>query len=71
MLRFIRNLLKDKKGVAALEYAILAGLIVLGVVATINTANVKSGIAGVFSGVTSALSNAASGNSTTTTTTGG
>lgn len=69
MSRFIRNLLKDKKGVAALEYSILAGLIVLGVVAAISTTNIKTNIASVFSGVSTALSNAASGNTTATTTT--
>ncbi len=65
MMRSIRSLMKDKKGVAALEYSILAGLIVLGVVATISTTNIKESIAGVFTNVSTALDNAADGNSTT------
>ncbi|HLO77274.1 MAG TPA: Flp family type IVb pilin [Magnetospirillum sp.] len=61
MLRFIRNLKNDKKGVAALEYSILAGLIVLGVVAGITTSNLKNGVGGVFSNVSTALTNAQTG----------
>lgn len=64
MIRFFHNLLKDKKGVAALEYAILAGLIVLGVVATISTTNVSASIAGVFTNISTALDNAANGDAT-------
>jgi len=36
---------------------------VLGVVAAINTTNLKTHIASIFSGITSAMSDAASGNS--------
>lgn len=61
MSRSIRSLLKDKKGVAALEYSILAGLIVLGVVATISTSNIKSSVNTIFSNVNTSLTNAASG----------
>lgn len=64
MQRSIRTVLRDKKGVAALEYAILAGLMVLGVVATISTTDVSTKIAGVFTNIGTALDNAAKGNST-------
>lgn len=64
MLRSIRKVLGDKKGVAALEYSILAGLMVLGVVAAISTTDVSSGIKGVFDNVKTALDNAADGKST-------
>lgn len=58
MIRFIRDLAKDKKGVAALEYALLAGLIVLGVAAAASSANVKSNLTAIFTKVGSELSNA-------------
>ncbi|HTH16747.1 MAG TPA: hypothetical protein VL974_08855 [Magnetospirillum sp.] len=63
MKRSILLVLKCRKGVAALEYAIMAGIMVLGVVAAINTTNLKTHIASIFSGITSAMSDAASGNS--------
>lgn len=63
MLLSIRKLLTSKKGVAALEYSVLAGLIVIGVVAAISTTNVKSGITTVFTNLNTALTNAAKGNS--------
>lgn len=62
MSRSIRSLIKDKKGVAALEYSILAGLIVLGVVATISTSNIKTHVGNIFTNVATALNNANSGN---------
>lgn len=58
MLRFIRSLSKDKKGIAALEYSILAGLVVLAVAAAASTSNIKGSIDSIFSGVGSALDNA-------------
>lgn len=59
MSRFIRNLLKDKKGVAALEYSILAGLIVLAVATAASTADIKGKVTTIFEGVATALTNAA------------
>jgi len=59
MMRSIRSLMKDKKGVAALEYSILAGLIVLGVVAAVSTTNLKKSIQDVFNGVATTLNSAA------------
>ena len=67
MQRSIRTVLRDKKGVAALEYSILAGLMVLGVVATISTTDVKTSIGTVFTNLKTALDNAAKGTSTTPT----
>ena len=59
MQRSIRTVLREKKGVAALEYAILAGLMVLGVVAAISTTDLKTSIDGVFTAISTALDNAA------------
>lgn len=64
MSRSIRSFMKDKKGVSALEYAILAGLMALGVVATISTSGISDNIADVFTNVGTALTNASNGNST-------
>lgn len=74
MSRSIRSLIKDKKGVAALEYSILAGLVVLGVVATLNLTNIQGSMTAIFANLTTALNNAAAGNATggnTNTNTGG
>lgn len=59
MLRFIRSLLKDKKGVSALEYALLAGLIVVGVGAAISSGNVTARVTTIFSNVGTQLNTAA------------
>jgi len=37
MLRFIRSLSRDERGVSALEYAVLAGIIIAAVVAGLKT----------------------------------
>jgi pilus assembly protein Flp/PilA len=55
MTRFIRSLLQDKKGVAALEYSILAGLMVLGIVAAISNTNIKSSMKDIFTNVNTEL----------------
>lgn len=59
MLRSIRSVLKSNKGVAALEYSILAGMIVIGVVAAINTAGLKTKIDTIFTNIGTALTSAA------------
>lgn len=64
----IRSVLKDKKGVAALEYSILAGLIVLGVVAAVSTSNIRTSVTGIFTGMTNSLTNAALGTGSASTT---
>lgn len=56
MLRFIRSLSKDKKGIAALEYSILAGLVVLAVATAASSSNIKDSIGSIFSKVGTSLS---------------
>ncbi|MGE5476603.1 MAG: Flp family type IVb pilin [Bacteroidales bacterium] len=58
MTRFIRSLLKDKKGIAALEYSILAALIVVAVATAASTSNIKTNITGIFTDVGTQLTNA-------------
>lgn len=58
MLRSIRTVVKSNKGVAALEYSILAGMIVIGVVAAINTTGLKTKIDTVFTNIGTALTKA-------------
>lgn len=55
----ILSIFKDKRGVSALEYSILAGLVILGVVAGIGTTGMKTSITSIFSQVDTALSTAA------------
>lgn len=59
MSRFIRSLLKDKKGVAALEYSILAGLVVLAVATAASNTSIKTSIGTIFTNVGTQLQNAA------------
>lgn len=63
MSRSILKALKCKKGVAALEYSIMAGIMVLGVVAAINTTDLKTSITSVFTNLNLAMQHAAAGNS--------
>lgn len=58
MARRIFSVFKDKRGVSALEYSILAGLIVLGVVAGVQTTGMKSNVTGIFTKVNSSLTTA-------------
>lgn len=58
MTRRIFSVFKDKRGVSALEYSILAGLIVLGVVAGIQTTGMKANITSIFTNVNTALTDA-------------
>lgn len=51
----ILSVFRDKRGVSALEYSILAGLIVLGVVAGIQTTGMKKNITDIFTNVNTAL----------------
>lgn len=51
MLQFIRKLAKDNKGVAALEYSILAGLIVLAVATAATNSNITGSITTIFQNV--------------------
>ena len=49
MLRFIRSLSRDERGVSALEYAVLAGIIIVAVVAGAGT--FSTGLQGLFTGL--------------------
>lgn len=55
MARRILSVFKDKRGVSALEYSILAGIVVLGLVTVYNASGVEAAIAGVLQRVTAAL----------------
>jgi len=57
MLRSARSVLKNKKGVAALEYSILAGMIVLAIVTTLTTTNITGSINTIFTNLNTALNN--------------
>lgn len=59
MLRSARSVLKNKKGVAALEYSILAGMIVLAIVGTLTTTDMAGNINKIFTKLNTALSTAA------------
>lgn len=59
MLRSTRSVLKNKKGVAALEYSILAGMIVLAIVTALTTTNLSSSVGTIFSKLGTQLSTAA------------
>lgn len=59
MKRFLLHFLRDERGVSALEYAVLAGMILLGVVAGINGTGLKTSISSIFTQVNSALTSAA------------
>ncbi|HVI52750.1 MAG TPA: Flp family type IVb pilin [Candidatus Sulfotelmatobacter sp.] len=57
-MRFIFSLLRDKRGVSALEYAILAGLMVVGLSAAVGGSGVKTQLSSVFSKVGTELTSA-------------
>jgi pilus assembly protein Flp/PilA len=48
MLRFIRSLSRDERGVSALEYAVLAGIIVAALVTVGTLLSGSSGLQSVF-----------------------
>lgn len=48
MLRFIRSLSRDERGVSALEYAVLAGIVVTAVVAAGLVLNGANGLPALF-----------------------
>lgn len=59
MLRSARSVLKNKKGVAALEYSILAGMIVLAIVTALTTTNLGGSAATIFTKLGDKMSAAA------------
>lgn len=42
-MRTLQNLLRDRRGTASIEYAVIAGLIALGVTTTVNTVGDRIG----------------------------
>lgn len=57
MLQFIKSLSRDERGVSALEYAVLAGIIVVAVVAV--GATFSTNLQGIFTNLTTKVTNAA------------
>lgn len=55
MNRTMRSLLRDRSGTSALEYAVLAALIALGMVGVITSTNINGAIASVFSAFNASL----------------
>lgn len=55
MLRFIRSLSRDERGVSALEYAVLAGIVVVAVVAAGSVLSGDGGLSSVFSSLMSKI----------------
>jgi len=58
MLRSARSVLKSKKGVAALEYSILAGMIVLAIVTALTTTNIGASVNTIFTRLGTSLNTA-------------
>jgi pilus assembly protein Flp/PilA len=57
MLRFIRSLSRDERGVSALEYAILAGIVVTALVAAgLVLGNTTTGLPGMFTNLMTTIS---------------
>jgi pilus assembly protein Flp/PilA len=57
MLQFIKSLSRDERGVSALEYAVLAGVIVVAVVAV--GAAFNTNLQAIFTNLTTKVTNAA------------
>lgn len=53
MSKLIGRFLKEERGVTAIEYALIAGLIALAIVASLN--NVKTSIVTVFTNIVTSL----------------
>lgn len=60
MLHFIRSLSRDERGVSALEYAVLAGIVVVAVVAAGAVLSGDSGLSSVFKSLMSKITTASS-----------
>ena len=68
MLTFLKKLRRDERGVSALEYAILAGIVVVAVIA--GTAGLSDDLKSLFTNISTSVGTAAD-NSDTGTGTGG
>lgn len=58
MLHRMLSVFKDKRGVSALEYAILAAVVVVGLTAAVGSTNGTSGISAVLNKAFNRVSNA-------------
>ena len=68
MLTFLKKLRRDERGVSALEYAILAGIVVVAVIA--GTSTLSEDLTSLFTNISTSVGTAAD-NSDTGTGTGG
>ncbi|TDV11674.1 Flp family type IVb pilin [Paraburkholderia caballeronis] len=61
MNRFVKLFVRDERGVSALEYAILAGIVIVAVVAAAGTLGdgIRSGFSNLASQITSATTSSA------------
>lgn len=57
----VKNAAKNEEGASGLEYAVLAGLVVVTIAATSTT--IKTSVGTIFTSVSTALTNAAGGGS--------
>jgi len=64
MKRFLTRFLRDNRGVAALEYALLVGLVTLAIAGALSSSNIKTSITSIFSSLNSELTTAAGGKTT-------
>ncbi|MDR5735689.1 MULTISPECIES: Flp family type IVb pilin [Caballeronia] len=56
MQKFLKAFVRDERGVSAMEYAILAGIVVIALVAA--GTSFSSAISGLWGGITTAITNA-------------
>ncbi|WP_341317637.1 Flp family type IVb pilin [Paraburkholderia sp. IMGN_8] len=61
MLQFIKSLSRDERGVSALEYAVLAGIVVLAVVAAGTVFGGATGLPALFTHMVTLVTNAQNG----------
>jgi pilus assembly protein Flp/PilA len=61
MLQFIKSLSRDERGVSALEYAVLAGIVVIAVVAAGAIFGGATGLPALFTNMVDKVTNAQNG----------
>jgi pilus assembly protein Flp/PilA len=61
MLQFIKSLARDERGVSALEYSVLAGIVVIAVVAAGAIFSGNGGLPSLFSNMITKVTNAQNG----------
>jgi pilus assembly protein Flp/PilA len=62
MLQLIKSLSRDERGVSALEYAVLAGIVVIAVVAAGAVFSGPGGLPALFTNMVTRVTNAQNGN---------